>query len=171
MKVKKLLTRTALIMALTLGFQYLGPFLSIPPPASNILIGSLVNASLAAAAVLAGAWGGVAISAAAPVAALVQRQIAFPWLVPIIAGGNAVYVLLFGWWYNRNRGTAVALASVAKFLLTFLLVSTAVDILVVPRPEAEALSLMFGWPQLVAAILGGAAAVPVVRRISERWPE
>ena len=169
MKVKKLLTRTALIMALTLGFQYLGPFLSIPPPASNILIGSLVNASLAAAAVLAGAWSGVVISVAAPVAALMQQQIAFPWLVPIIAGGNAVYVLLFGWWYNRNRGAAVALASVAKFLLIFLLVSTAVDILVVPRPAAGDLRLMFGWPQLVAAILGGAAVIPVVRRVSERW--
>jgi hypothetical protein len=167
MKVKKLLTRTALIMALTLGFQYLGPFLSIPPPASNILIGSLVNASLAAAAVLAGAWGGVAISVAAPVAALMQQQIAFPWLVPIIAGGNAVYVLLFGWWYNRDKSAAVLLASGAKFLLTFLPVSTAVDILVVPRPEAEALSLMFGWPQLIAAILGGAAAIPIIKRMSE----
>ena len=49
MKGKKLLTRTALIMVLTLGFQSLGSFLSIPP-ASSILTGSLVNALLAAAA-------------------------------------------------------------------------------------------------------------------------
>jgi len=169
MKGKKLLTRTALILALTVGFQSLGSFLPIPPLASNLLIGSLVNASLAAAAVLAGTWSRMVISAAVPVAALMQQHIAFPWLVPIIAGGNAVYVLLFGWWYNRNRGAAVALASVAKFLLIFLLVSTAVDILVVPRPAAGDLRLMFGWPQLVAAILGGAAVIPVVRRVSERW--
>lgn len=167
MKGMRFLTRTALVLALTAGFQYLRLIISLPPLASNLIIGSLVNASLAAASILVGAWSGIIVSVIAPVIALLQQHIAFPWLVPIIAGGNVVYVLLFTWWYQRNKGTAVGLASLAKFLVLYLLVSLAVDVLVVPQPAAGALSLMFGWPQLITAAAGGAAALPVIKRI---WP-
>jgi len=165
MKGMKFLTRTALILALTVAFQMIRPLLSLPPLMSNYIVGSLVNASLAVASVLVGAWSGIVISIFAPVIALMQQHIVFPWLVPIIAGGNIVFVLIYGWWYRKNKGVGILLASVLKFSFLYFLVSTAVRILVVPEPAASTLSLMFGWPQLVTAVAGGLAALPVIKRI------
>ncbi|MGI6704343.1 MAG: ECF transporter S component [Clostridia bacterium] len=165
MRGMKFLTRTALILALTVGFQSLRPYISLPPPMSNYIIGSLVNASLAAASVLVGAWSGLLVSILAPVVALMQQHIVFPWLVPIIAGGNALYVLILAWWYRRNKPLAIVLASAAKFLFLYYLVMAAVNILVVPQPAAGALSLMFGWSQLITAMAGGFVALPVIKRI------
>jgi hypothetical protein len=165
MKGIRFLTRTALLLALTAAFQMIRPLLSLPPMASNFIVGSLVNASLAAASVLVGAWSGIVISILAPIIALFQQHIVFPWLVPIIAGGNAVYVLIYGWWYRKNKPVGIALASGLKFLLLYFLVSTAVNILVVPQPAAGTLSFMFGWPQFVTAVAGGLAALPVIRRL------
>ncbi len=167
MKGTKFLTRTALLAALTVAFQWARTLISIPPLASNFVIGSLVNACLAAASVLVGAWSGIIISILAPVMALLQQHVVFPWLVPIIAGGNIIFVLMYNWWYRRNKCIAIVLASVSKFILLFLLVGAAVRVLVVPQPAAGAISLMFGWPQLVTAVAGGLIALIVIERLGE----
>jgi hypothetical protein len=166
MKGMRFISRTALLLALTVTFQLLRPtFLS--PLGSNFVTGSLVNASLATASVMVGAWGGIIISILAPVIAFMQQHIKFVWLVPIVAGGNAVLVLLYGWWYRKNKWVGIALSSVVKFLVLFLMVKMAVSTLVVPAPAAKLLTLMFSWPQLVTAVIGGILALPVLQRLHD----
>ena len=167
MKGIRFITRTALLLALTIVFQMMRPFIPLSPLGSNFIIGSLVNASLATASVMVGMWGGIIISVAAPVIAFMQQHIAFVWLVPIVAGGNAALVLLYGWWYRKNKWTGIALSSVVKFVLLFAMVKTAVSVLVVPPPAAAMLTLMFSWPQLVTAVIGGIIAVPVIERLKD----
>ncbi|MBA1335446.1 MAG: hypothetical protein HPY66_1071 [Firmicutes bacterium] len=167
MKGIRFITRTALLLALTVVFQMMRPFIPLSPLGSNFIIGSLVNASLATASVMVGMWGGIIISVAAPVIAFMQQHIAFVWLVPIVAGGNAALVLLYGWWYRKNKWTGIALSSVVKFVLLFAMVKTAVSVLVVPPPAAAMLTLMFSWPQLVTAVIGGIIAVPVIERLKD----
>lgn len=168
MKGVRFITRTALLLALTVVFQMMRPFIPLSSLGSNFIIGSLVNASLATASVMVGAWGGIIISVAAPIIAFMQQHIAFVWLVPIVAGGNAALVLLYGWWYRKNKWAGIALSSVVKFLLLFFMVKTAVRVLVVPSAAAGMLTVMFSWPQLVTAVIGGAIAVPVIERLKGR---
>lgn len=163
----RFITRTALLLALTVMFQMLRPLLSLPPLASNFIIGSLVNASLAISSVMVGIWGGLVISVVAPIIAFLQQHIKFVWLVPIIAGGNAVLVLLYGWWYRKNRWVGIGLAALVKFVVLFALVKMAINTFVVPQAAAAMLSLMFSWPQVVTALIGGVLALPVLKSLAD----
>ena len=161
----KFITRTALLLALTVMFQMLRPLMSLPPLASNFVIGSLVNASLAISSVVVGIWGGIIISIVAPIIAFLQQHIKFVWMVPIIAGGNAVLVLVYGWWYRKNKWAGIALAALLKFVVLFALVKMAIITFVVPPAAAAMLSLMFSWPQIVTAAIGGFLALPVLKSL------
>ncbi len=169
MKNLKFITRTALLLALTVMFQMLRPLISLPPLGSNFIIGSLVNASLAVSSVVVGIWGGIIISIAAPIIAFLQQHINFIWLVPVVAGGNAVLVLLFGWLYKNHKVMAVVSSSVVKALVLYGLVMMSVRIFVVPGPAVAMLSLMFSWPQLVTAVIGGLLAITVLRALSKKY--
>lgn len=156
MKGIRFLAGTILALVLAVVFQTI---------TSDYIADSLINALLASAAVLVGAWSGIIVGVFAPVAVLFQQNVEFPWLIPIIAGGNVVFALIYGWCYGRSKIFAVALASVFKFLFLYFLVSMAVEMLVVPQPAAGVLSIRFGWSQLVTAIIGGLIALPAIKKI------
>lgn len=169
MKKKTLwITETAMLIALLVIVQ------AVTRGASQLVTGSCVNVILALSALTAG------ISSAA-VVAVVSPFFAFllgigPQLLPIvpaIALGNGVYVTVL-WALARDRklsGKAVIAwlaASVCKFLALYLVV---VQLLcrILPLKEAQVatFSTMFSWPQLVTALIGGAAALivaPAVRK-------
>ena len=110
----RFMTRTALLLAVTVACQMLRPLITLPGLGSTLIIGSLVNASLAVSSVVVGIWGGIIISVAAPIIAFMQQHIAFIWLIPIVATGNLVLVILYGLWYRKNKWIAIGLSSVLK---------------------------------------------------------
>lgn len=163
----KFITRTALLLALTVVFQMLRPLISLPALGSTFIIGSLVNASLAASSVVVGVWGGIIISIMAPIIAFLQQHIKFVWLIPIVAVGNMVLVLLYGWWYRKNKWTAIGLSSFLKATALYLMIKIAINVLIVPEPAAKMMSLMFSWPQFVTAVIGGFLASFVLKILSD----
>jgi len=161
----KFITKTTLLLAFTVMFQMLGQIIPLSPLTANLIIGSLVNVSLAVSSLAVGVWGGIIISIAAPIMAFLQQHIKFVWLIPIIAGGNVVLVLIYRWLYARYKWAGIAVSASTKFLILYLLVKMFINIFVVPAEAASMLSLMFSWPQLVTALVGGLLAVPVLNTL------
>jgi hypothetical protein len=139
-------TRTAILMALTLVIQMMG----MPQYAT----GPLVNTMLYIAAVFVGIWGGVAIGLVTPVIAFWRGILPAPLgpMIPFIALGNAVLVIVYGLLEKRNKYVAVIIASVVKYLV----LSGGVRILGDLPPK---IAKMMQVPQLITALAGGAIAV------------
>ena len=144
------ITRSAILLALTLAFQIVG----LPQPVT----GPAVNAMLILSALLAGPASGVIIGSLTPIIAW-QRGILPPPLgpmVPFIAVANAVLVILFSLLGKRYPILGVAVGALAKFAV----LATAVQLVVtVPPPVAAAM----GFPQLITALAGGAIALLAYR--------
>ncbi|MFO7942164.1 MAG: ECF transporter S component [Bacillota bacterium] len=146
------ITRTALLLALTLAFQMIG----LPQPVT----GPAVNAMLILSALVVGPVSGVIIGSLTPVIAFQRGILAAPLgpMIPFIALANAVLVLLFALVRKRQPVLAVVVAAVAKFAV----LATAVRVFVaVPPPIAVAM----GTPQLLTALIGGGVALIAYRAI------
>lgn len=145
------LTRTAVLLALTLAIQMVG----MPQYAT----GPLVNTMLYIAATFVGIWGGVAIGVVTPAIAFWRGILPPPLgpMIPFIALGNAVLVIVFGLLERRGRLAAIA-GIVAASVLKFLVLSSAVRFVVEVKP---AIAKMMQTPQLFTALAGGAIAFVV----------
>ena len=144
----KFLTRTAVLLAVALVFQMGG----LPQP----LTGPLVNMVLYLAAILIGIWSGIFIGIFTPVIAFVRGILPPPLapMIPFIALGNGVLVILFAIIKKKNIYLAIGIASLIKFLI----LASAVRFLVaVPDPVAQ----MMTFPQLLTALGGGVLALLV----------
>jgi hypothetical protein len=140
------ITRTAILMALTLVIQMMG----MPQYAT----GPLVNTMLYIASVFVGIFGGVAIGLVTPVIAFWRGILPPPLgpMIPFIALGNAVLVIVYGLIGKRNKYVAVVLASVIKYLV----MAGAVRLVVAVPPK---IAQMMQVPQLITALAGGAIAI------------
>ncbi|MBE3576964.1 MAG: ECF transporter S component [Limnochordales bacterium] len=165
------LTRSAVLLALAMSVQMLG----LP----QLITGSAVNAVLYMTALSAPPGYGVVVGALTPVIALwrgILAPAAAP-LVPFIAVGNAILVLVF--WLSQRpvagfvaRAGAWALLSVLGVVLAsglkagFLALAVA-RIVHVPDKLAAAMQ----WPQLFTALTGGVIVLilwPAVRSVLKR---
>ena len=155
------LARVALLLALTLSVQYL----RLPTPVT----GPLVNLMLILSTALTGAAGGAAIGLRTPWAALMLGIIppALAPAIPFIMAGNAIYCFCYGVLAGRIRGgpfIGVVLGSLLKFAV---IAGAARYLLALPSPAAEALLL----PQLINALIGGAAALPLAHYLKRLLSE
>lgn len=166
-----LITRTAILLALTVLFQSLRvlmPFM--PANISQYVIGSLVNLCLIVAAVVVGIRGGCVIAVVAPLIAFFQGFTPSPILVAPIALGNLVLVVVVALLYDKNQLTALAAGAVLKFVTLYLGVVRIVVPLLLPDVNEKikaVLSVQFSWPQLITASIGGILAViilPVLKK-------
>ncbi|HHW70497.1 MAG TPA: ECF transporter S component [Clostridiales bacterium] len=170
----KWLTRTAILLGLTVAFQSLRmviPKVTVPGMGDldQYIIGSLVNACLIIAAIKIGAGSGIIISILAPVIALIQGEIQFPILVPFVALGNAAIVICVALLYEKSKIGSFAIGIVAKFLCLYLTVVHIALPLILPSLEgdkAELISKMvsfkFSWPQIVTAAIGSLIASAIL---------
>ena len=86
----KTLCRTAIFLALLIAVQF------VTRSMGQYVTGSLVNLVLIAAALMCGLWGGLAVAVLSPFCAfLIGIGPAFPQIVPAVALGNAVLVVLW----------------------------------------------------------------------------
>lgn len=166
------ITETAIMLALLVILQ------AVTKSAGQLVTGSCVNAVLAVSVLVAGFSSGLTVALVSPfVAFLLGIGPQLLPIVPAIALGNAVYVLLLGRLFGKKppvwqQVLAVAGSAGAKFLTLYLLVVKVLcSILPLKQPQIATFSTMFAWPQLITALIGGAAAlliVPVLRKALHR---
>jgi hypothetical protein len=153
------LTRTALLLAVTLAFQMLG----FP----QMVTGPAVNAMLLISATYAGPTGGIIIGILTPLIAFLRGTLApaLAPMIPFIMLGNAVYVLI--WAFCRvlikNVYAASVTGIVAGSAIKFFILASAVSLLVtLPLAISHAMQL----PQLYTALAGGIIALAINKALA-----
>ena len=171
MKNKKALfiTQTALMLALLIGTQF------ATRSFSQFVTGSMVNLILLVSVFVIGLAGGLTVAIASPfLASLAGIGPAFIQIVPFIAAGNAIFVLLA--WPVRKRisrfnakdtcfaAIGLITASTAKFLFLWIsLVIVALPLIPgIKEMQVKIIGAAFTWPQLLTAIIGSVLAMVVV---------
>lgn len=174
----------ALLLALLVVVQ----LLTFAVPKSAPLVGQLFTGSLVNMVLIVGVgsigYSGTAVAAvASPLLAYAFGQMTFPQMIPVVALGNLVIITVL-WAFLRSTGSdrspgtgrtiaGIAAGAVAK--TAFLWAATVW--MIVPmffggkKPVAQKLAMMFSWPQLVTAAIGGVLALlilPAIRTYRER---
>jgi len=161
----RFLTRTGILLALTLLFQFFGRYIPLGPN-SSFIVGPFVNATLIIATTFAGIWSGTAIAILAPFGAvLTGAAVPLPF-VPFIATGNFIFVLFY-YLLKKNRLLGLATGSLLKFGFLFASIAAFLNLSKVPSKLAAALYFTFSWPQLVTAVLGSILSLIVIKALEK----
>ena len=164
------ITRTAVMLALLIVLQW------ITKPLGQIVTGSCVNAVLAVTVLMAGLSSGLTVALISPIAAYlfgIAPQIV---TVPAIMVGNAVFVLIL--WCIAGRKNSLLrsvfawiAAAAAKFgvlyaIVVWLICGAVSGMLLqqgmLKEPMLAQLTVMFAWPQLITALIGGGVGLLIV---------
>ena len=172
----RFITETAILLALLVSLQ------ALTKGFGQLVTGTCVNAILAVSVLVGGLGSGLTVALVSPVLAFLLGIAPQILTVPAIMAGNSVFVLLLHLLADREgkdlprQAAAWLLAAVGKFAALYLIVVKVICGVMAPAlleagtlkaPMLKALPATFSWPQLVTALLGGAAAlviVPVVRK-------
>lgn len=164
----KFITRTALLLAVAIAFQFLGRFLG---PYNNFIVGPVVNAVLIIATAVAGLWSGVAIAVIAPLVSAFTNKAAIAPLIlafsPFIIVGNIIIAAAFQLLKKKSGIIAVITGAVAKFAFLFAAISIFTSLVKMKPPVAATLTNLFSWPQLVTALIGGVIALVVLAAVGK----
>jgi len=160
------LSRTALLLALTIVFQSLRFVIPLPAIASTFLIGSLVNASLLIALQTTGLSPALLIGCITPMVAYFQQLLPLPIFILPVALGNCLYVWLF---YRLLRigpvWPAIGGAAAGKAAFFYLAFSWLLTFIKLPPAVTAGLLFVMGWPQFITGILGGVLSRWVWQRL------
>ena len=158
----KTLVRGAMLIALTVVLQSLRLFIPLPPMASMFFIGTLVNMMLAVTVRLAGLKPALLAVVLLPFFAYLQGQLPIPLLIPVVIGGNAVFVLICHWAWHR--GLMLAPLAKTKTICMFTSSLVLLKVLALPEKMVFAIGFMMGWPQMVTGICGILLARLITKR-------
>lgn len=164
------ITKTAACMALLIVLQA-----ATTPLRNTLVTGSLVNLMLILSGMTGGLSCGLTVAILSPILAKFFGIGPLWAIIPLIALGNIVLVLLWHFIGENRRlkrrtayPLAVAAAALAKCAVLYLgIVRGAVPLLRLPAPQAAALSGTFSLPQFFTAIAGGLLAIlllPAIKR-------
>ena len=159
------LTRTAMLLALTIALQIFGR--AVIPGFSNLVVGPLVNACLLISTGLVGIYSGTVIAILSPFVALFTgAPIPLP-LLFFVALGNFVLVFLFHI-FKKKKVVGIISGAVVKFLVIYGSLILILPYFKVPAAQiAKLASNTFGWVQLITALIGGIVALPVILRLEK----
>lgn len=166
------ITQTAVLIALLIVLQ------AASMPLNNSLVtGSIVNLLLIISVMTCGLPAGLCVAVVSPVLARFFGIGPLWSLIPFIAAGNVVLVVL--WYFIGNRGmggkkykarlAALFIAAFAKFLVLYVgIVRIAIPLfLELSEKQAAVISNMFSIPQLVTALTGGGFAFLLIPRLKK----
>jgi len=163
------ITRTGALIAVLIVWQM---FMGSATGNNQLIVGSGVNLILAIAVMTGGLWSGVAVGMLSPVFARFLGIGPLWAIVPVIMVGNFAFAVLWHFIGNAKIGNkelyAHVLAAFSAAFVKFLVISFGVSRVVIPmflditEFQANALSNVFGIPQLVTASIGGAAACMIL---------
>lgn len=162
------ITETAVMLALLVALQ------ALTKPLGQLVTGSCVNAVLAVTVLFAGLYSGIAVALVSPALAYLLGIAPQILTVPAIMVGNTVYVTVLYFIAGSNRKKPVRqviawlTAAAAKFavlyaIVVWLICGVLAESLLasgaLKAPVLKMLPATFSWPQLITALLGGAAAL------------
>lgn len=153
------------IISLTQFIALIGVASIVPLFHQQMITGPIVNATLFAAAILLGSQMGIFVGLIPSVIALsvgLLSPVLAP-MIPYIMISNAILILTFNAFRNRNFWLAVGVASFMKFLFLFS-TSSLVMSLILKKEMADSVAMMMSWPQLVTALVGGMIAWAFFRK-------
>lgn len=164
------IAQTAIFLALLIVFQY------VSKPLGQLVTGSLVNFTLIGSVLAVGLAGGAAVALISPFLAFsLGIGPAFVQLIPMIALGNLVLVLVYHFMLKNYKTSiqgknlvmwvaTVFLAAGAKFAALYFGVVKVVlpSMSQLKPPQVTALSGTFSLPQFITATIGGALAFLVM---------
>lgn len=174
------ITETAIMLALLVTLQ------ALTKGFGQLVTGSCVNAVLAISALVGGVGCGITVALTSPVMAFLLGIAPQVLTVPAIMAGNTVYVVLLYLLASKSgkqplrQLIAWAVSATAKFAVLYaIVVGLICGVLseallaagTLKPPMLQALPATFSWPQLVTALIGGAAALlilPVLRKALHR---
>ncbi len=154
----RFITFTAVLLALCVVVQQ---FKTV----SQYITGPIVNAILIIAALAVGVWSGIAVGVLSAVFAWlinpapVMQMV--PQMVPLVALGNVVIVLLVYAFRNKQLIVGMVLGSLAKFaVLTAGVLWVIIPLFTanVPDQVKAAMTAMFSYNQLITALIGSVIA-------------
>ncbi len=159
----KIITRTAILLALTILFQTLGRFIPLGQ-FSQFIVGPLINACLLIAAAYTGLAGGAVVSVLSPFGAILTgAAIPLPF-APFIAVGNFILVLLYVL-IKKKPVAAIASGAVLKFGFLWASILIFTGMMKIPAQKANIMIASFSWPQLVTALVGGIIGLAVIKAL------
>ena len=135
----------------------------LPAPANQFLIGGLLHLVMALSIFRTKSPWAAAVGVLLPISAFLSGYLLVAAMIPVIAAGNVVYILLVGRW---QKSSLIFLVPVLKALLLFTGAQGVIYFLSLPPPLAGMLSLMMSWPQIVT----GTAGILAARSLSARLP-
>lgn len=160
-----ILTRTGLLLALTLVFQSLRFIIPIPIFLSTFLIGSLVNTCLVVAVEVMGVQPALLIVCLAPIVAYFQQLLPLPIFIIPVALGNAIYIGIFHIGNKWNSWLRLGVAAASKMVFMYAAFSWLLTLLAIPVKLATGLLLVMSWPQFVTGVVGGILAGVIKQRL------
>jgi uncharacterized membrane protein len=166
------ITRTAILIALLIVLQA-----ATTPLGTPLLTGSIVNLLLIISVMTCGLPSGLCVAAVSPILAKLFGIGPIWSLIPFIAVGNIVLVVLWHLIGSRSMGgktyipylAALVAAAVAKFLVLYVgIVKIAIPLFLdLPKKQAAVISNMFSVPQLATALMGGVLALALIPRLKQ----
>ncbi len=162
------LTRSSILLALAIVMQVLGrnyPWLS------QLVVGSTVNAILIICLFINDVHWAILVGALTPILAWLLGQLPQPLgpIIPIIALGNVSFVLIVNVVKNlRNKGLAMEIpaiiaASLVKLGVIYLGTKFVLQLFSLSAVAIKAASKLMGISQLITALIGGFAAILLLR--------
>ncbi len=168
------ITRTAIFIALLIAGQ------ALTQSMGQLVTGSYVNLILIATALSAGMASGLTVAIISPIVATALGIGPLWAIVPVIMLGNAVLVLIYALILRKGAAerfnakgfvlwpAAILSSSAVKFAVMYLGVVKIVLPIIsssLKAPQIEKMTIMFAFPQLFTALIGGGIAMFVVPAI------
>ena len=149
---QKVWIKLAMFLAVAFVFQSIRLIMPmIPGPVNMFLIGSLLNTVMVLSIWCTGSPWAVVIGVLLPLGAFMQGQLPVVLMIPVVALGNAVYILLAG---KFQQSKLVYVSPLVKAVLlnggTWLVVNT----IGLPAPASGMILFMMSWPQIVTGAIG-----------------
>ena len=135
---------------------------------SQFITGPIVNATLFIAAVLVGPFEAVLVGLIPSTVAMTSGLLPLPLapMVPFIMLGNAIMIGAFHYTKSKSFVGAVIFASVLKFAFLYSVVTLLMNTML-QQALVTKLSIMMSWPQLVTALIGGAIAFVILKKMKK----
>lgn len=169
------ITRTAILIALLIVLQAVTASFG-----NTIITGSAVNLMLIVSVMTCGLSCGLSVAVISPFVAKFFGIGPLWSLIPFIAAGNIVLVLLWHFIGNQNIGrkytayiAALITAAIGKFSVLYIgIVKIAVPVFLgLPEKQAAVISNMFSIPQVFTALIGGTLAIVIFPTLKKAMGE
>lgn len=160
------LVRAALFLAIALIVQSVRLFLPLPPVASMLLVGTVVNLSLCLTAWGSGLLYAGILSLLLPLVAYIQGHLLFAPMIVVVFVGNLVFCLaLHAAQKGENSWKSLAFPPLLKAVVLWSGTGIAAGLFHFPESVQRFLQISMGLPQWTMAVLGTAAALFLWRRL------